>query len=264
MSCDYVSLVHEIDAAYLALRERCAPEADGVPADTCLIPHLMGVWMLARGIAEGGSVEETVARPDIPQCFSEQFMRDMLAWIQGMTCGEQEDGYFYLHRLVFASDEGYSYDPGAGGLIGGWSATWELDGVTLPPEVNRPGTMGLSVILNGIFDAHKGARTAGLKVGALANIETDSAEWMNNWARMLDWDASKWMYVIERYRFPDFSGEMLARAIFVSNLTDWDQSNPNNPTVMEYRLLGNRVDSMGFENDSTWNFELPENVYESF
>jgi hypothetical protein len=262
MACELIDWVARIDAAYMDLRRRCAPTAPGLPGDPCIVPRLMGVWGLGMGIAQMDGITEVFPRPEIPGCLSVEFLRDMLDWLNGMTCvgGEPDpDGYYYRHILYFVSTEGYFWDDGLGGAMQGWSVdTWVYDWQALPPVVNRPGqfALGFSLTDNLPGFVYSGAHWSSFFGGTLAG---DPADPLAEWQRMLSPTVSKWMYVVERYS--PTQSEPLARLALVSNLTDWDMANLDNPTVAAYRVTGTRSDVNYF---SEWRFDVPEDIHASF
>lgn len=91
MSCDLITRVREIEAAYMALRARCAPEAASPSSESCVVPFILELVGLAKAVAEGPyGVTETVSQPSIPVCLSDSFLTDLAAWIEGMTCVSSE------------------------------------------------------------------------------------------------------------------------------------------------------------------------------
>jgi len=111
MTCELITRINDIEAAYLDLRDRCAPSATLPPSEHCVVPMVQALVALARAAADNPEnyITETVSQPEEPHCLSEDYLWNVRLWIEGMTCEEPYVPCPSQWAWVFTEENGASW-----------------------------------------------------------------------------------------------------------------------------------------------------------
>lgn len=256
MTCDIITRINDIEAAYLALRDRCAPSATPPSGQNCIVPYLEELVGLARAVAAdpANQITELLPEPSFAPCLTDDYLLAVLAWINGMTCEEGTGGvvggYRYEQTIWYVSwAEALSY----------WDISMVANGVAGMDGVFGHTGGGGIIIDQGFFltQSPVSARLTGVY-----SIPEDG-----DWTPYFDATSSWWLALL--YRSIKVETGFGALGWEWQPDPAWDSSIwwvSNHPTFTEanpapggfpgnYPIIGTR--SSG-SNWTQWDFELPE------
>lgn len=195
-------MVTDIETSFMALRERCAPDAPVPEGIQCVIDRIREIIILANDTAIGnyGGKPITVGTPlpDTPACLTAEYLAGVKAWIDSMTCDESEEpgsesNYAYLQTLWY-----FSWSPGAL-LADGWDAVVLADGNGTTDTQFVFGDIAMSIISPNAWRISDASIFNINQINHLAEFFVQFPLDGDTWATTFDYTSSRWLIQFARW-----------------------------------------------------------------